>query len=213
MMVKLWMFLLISVSILHLASCFMENPRLRKITKPFLMPLLIGVYLSIASMPSNLIIAGVTLGFLGDVFLLADKNPKCFILGLLSFLAGHILYIIAVVDKIESVRLVPILLLAAIYSLIYICIFSSIKSSLGKMKLPAFIYGLILLTLNLVAFYNLCLVPNYQNTLLFLGTILFCVSDYTLSRNIFVKPIKYGHFYIMITYILAQTLIVLGMAL
>ncbi|MHC1747937.1 MAG: lysoplasmalogenase [Cellulosilyticaceae bacterium] len=212
-MIKLWLGIFIGVVIIHLLCCFAKNPNSRKITKPFLMPLLVLVYVSMTKDYNMLIIGGLLFGFLGDIFLLWDHKSRFFAFGLISFLIGHILYIVAVINKIQTVKIIPMLLLCIIYGLMYYFIFSSIKKNLGKMKIPALIYGLVLLTLNLLAFYNLCLIPTYQNILLFLGTVMFCISDYTLSRNTFVKKIKYGHFYIMLTYIGAQFLIVLGMAL
>ena len=45
-----------------------------------------------------------------------------------------------------------------------------------------------------------------------LGTILFSYSDYCLAKHLFFEKSINGTFIVMITYIPAQTLIILGMA-
>ena len=63
------------------------------------------------------------------------------------------------------------------------------------------------------AIYSLCMNFCYQNIILLIGTANFNLSDFILAYHSFVKNIKYGNFYLMTTYIIAQSFIAIGMAL
>ena len=94
--------LFIILSLVHVAGEFLTDPlklKIRHSTKPFLMPLLILYYLIAANRlgisVNLLILIAVLLGFVGDVVLMKPKVQILFMVGLGSFLLGHLLYIVA----------------------------------------------------------------------------------------------------------------------
>ena len=74
------------------------------IAKPLVMILLIGVALAIDTSDSvsrGLVISALGASLVGDVVLMTPDAP--FELGLFSFLAAHILYVFAFVDRVQFV--------------------------------------------------------------------------------------------------------------
>lgn len=209
------------VSFVHLLCCFFQKNKMRCTTKLLLMPLLLLIYLDMTSdqgtrKKSKLIINGLLLGFQGDA-LLIFKNQKCFLCGLLSFLFGHILYITAMFRRIENFE--SYLPLFVIIELIHFTVFSIVFMKYllvgfkNEMMYYGFIYGVALSLLDSFAIYSLCMNFCYQNIILLIGTANFNLSDFILAYHSFVKNIKYGNFYLMTTYIIAQSFIAIGMAL
>ena len=78
---------------IHLYSCFHHQEELRKVTKCLLMPILALIYYLGCSKEkfSKVILLAIFFGYLGDVFLIIEN---LFLLGVASFLIGHLLYII-----------------------------------------------------------------------------------------------------------------------
>lgn len=210
------------VSFVHLLCCFFDKNKMRCTTKLMLMPLLLLIYLDLTSSQgtditkrSKLIVNGIILGFSGDA-LLIFKSQKCFLFGLVSFLFGHFLYIIAMVKKLGDISNIPLFVIIELLHFGIFCYYYYTSLHYGfknEMAYYGFIYGLTLSFLNSFAFYSLFMNYCFQNILLVIGTTNFCISDSILAYHTFVKQIKYGQFYLMGTYIIAQTFISLGMAL
>ena len=75
-------------SVLNLISVTCDKKKLEFISKPLLIPLIIVIYCMSVKEFDYVVIAGLFFGWLGDVFLLFDKE-SCFKGGLISFLIGH----------------------------------------------------------------------------------------------------------------------------
>ena len=82
-----------------------------------------------------------------------------------------------------------------------------------EMKYYAFIYGFTLTILDSLAIYSVSVNCCYQTILILVGTLNFFISDSILAYHKFVRNINLGGFYIMGTYIVAQSCIAIGMAL
>ncbi len=211
--------LFVILSAIHIAGEYMEESKKLKIrtsTKPFLLPLLLGYY-ALNSIESEypivwLIAIGLFLGFVGDVALLKPKVPALFILGLASFLIGHILYVIAFLQASNTFSGINIFVFAfiAVYIVVFILIQRFLGDSTKEMKIPVILYMIIILTMS---FCSLALLfspqTGYMKTPLFafLGSLCFIASDFMLANQLFKKPFKFDQAYIMLTYLLAQFLI------
>ena len=220
-MEKLYSFLYFTVILIHLFCCIFEKKKIRGLTKLMLMPLLLLIYLDICSdiafhhKRSKLIINGILLGFQGDALLLIN-NTKCFLFGLLSFLLGHLLYITAFVRRLGDFSNYWLISLIEIihFTIFTIGFMKFLVSGFKKeMKYYAFIYGFTLTILDSLAIYSVFRNCCYQTILILVGTLNFFISDSILAYHKFVRNINLGSFYIMGTYIVAQSCIAIGMAL
>ena len=76
----------------HLVTCYFEKELPRKITKVFIIPLLI-VGLLLSKTYNLFLFIGLTLGWVGDILLLFNTKKRYFVIGGISFMLGHIAYI------------------------------------------------------------------------------------------------------------------------
>ena len=192
-----------AVSLIHLFFCWNGgHARLRDGTKVLLIPLLLGAAVCGGGPP--LLWAALILGWLGDVLLLWPDKPAFFLGGLASFLAGHGCYIPLLLGK----RALPwgwAAVIGAALAGLGAAVYLSLGKSLpGTMKLPGLAYLAVILSMAFSAW--LSGVP-----VLIFGAMLFVLSDYILARGLFVRKLPRGDFLVMLTYLLAQALLSLGL--
>ncbi|MHA1150760.1 MAG: lysoplasmalogenase [Promethearchaeota archaeon] len=200
---------------LIIAEC-KTNKRLRYLCMISLMPLLIGYY--IFSLPiaqiSLLLVVALVFGYLGDIFLMFDKE-EFFIFGLGSFLFGHIFYIIVFLLSISNFMLFPLWAILLVIPSIFIIIYV-LKNTLGKLgevMIPTYIYMGVIFTMGLCSILRFASSNLTSAFLVWLGANLFMLSDGMIALNKFNKEIPNGELYIKITYIFAQFFITLGLIL
>ena len=180
-----------------------------QLTKPFLMPMLLIIYLVSTSNFKLYVILALIFAFLGDFFLMGRE--AFFTLGLFAFLIGHVFYIAALLEPVSFSRLpFGIYLLLVPYGFYGLLIYSSLLPYLKSNRLNALLYLTIILIMSFSSLLRLYSTNRYQFWLPFVGSILFICSDTILAFNQFKTKSKRNEIYIMITYILAQFLIVLG---
>lgn len=191
----------------------------RWITKPLLMPLLaLAFALETKGKPraARLVLAALFFSWLGDVFLMLEyRNPSFFIIGLVSFLTAHLLYIIyfariPATEGASFIRSRPVMLLAVlayVVELLYV-----LWPYLGGMTVPVLVYGIVIGTMLCFALWQYGKIPQAATWLLIFGALLFVCSDSLLAINKFRSPLPHGGLWVMATYILAQYGIARGSA-
>jgi uncharacterized membrane protein YhhN len=187
---------------------------LRYISKPLILLALTAYFLfSVRDVSSPLkwwVAAALMLSWLGDVLLLfEERSPMFFILGLSAFLLAHVGYaaFFNLLRKAGKLALNPLFLVfVGVY---YGALVFSLYPYLDNMKLPVFVYGLVISTMLVLA---LCLGPLKERIGLFivLGALLFVLSDSVLAINKFMRPFTGAGVLIMLTYGMAQFFIVSG---
>lgn len=147
--------------------------------------------------------------FNGDVLLmLVDTSPSYFMFGLVAFLMAHLMYIrVFSSQRNKENSLSAIIIMLLIYAT---CLFYFIKNGLGNLLVPVVIYILVILTMVVTAWLRKGLVPKLSHNLVFIGALLFMISDSVLALNKFYQALPYAHIIIMSTYALAQYCIVMG---
>jgi uncharacterized membrane protein YhhN len=81
---------------------------------------------------------------------------------------------------------------------------------LGPMKLPVFIYSLVIGSMLTVALWQYGKLPRSTALLFIIGAMLFVLSDSALALNRFYKPHPYNGILVMSTYVAAQVFLTLG---
>ena len=202
------------IVILELVSNY--NVALSKLhfaVKPMIVLSLVGfVYWQSKTLQSSrrsLLLLALICSLLGDILLMFNaQNPQFFIFGLIAFLVAHIMYILLFVkDRNSSKNILPFVIILLIYAS---ALFYLLKNGLGNMLIPVIIYMLVILTMATTAILRKDNVSKQSYFLVFMGALLFMLSDSLLALNMFYKPIPLANFAIMITYALAQFLIVIG---
>lgn len=193
----------------------LDNLLLQYITKPLLMPVLALYFLSQTVRTVNRlevwIFGALFFSWVGDVLLMfQDTIPDFFLFGLGAFLVAHIFYI-GFFHKVrvqEGIRGRFILLLPV--ALYYAGLVIWLSPYLGDMALPVKIYGLIISFMLMLALHMRHSRNKKAGSLLVTGALLFVISDSVLAINKFYQPFGQAGLVIMLTYGLAQLLIVKG---
>ncbi|MBW1656054.1 lysoplasmalogenase [Flavobacterium quisquiliarum] len=207
--------LFIAFSIVYLAILVLGHERFDLFLKPILIPILgFTVYFYRKFPTQNTLLIALLFSWIGDVVLLfTDLGEIYFIIGLVSFLIAHILYCI-LFNKLNRVRKKQNKTFFVIGSILIatylIGMVSLLMPHLGDLEIPVSIYATVISIMLLFAFNGLLVWERPGNLLVFLGAFFFVVSDSILAVNKFYTPIPKSSFFIMITYLLAQYLIVLG---
>ena len=200
--------------IFELVFAFLEKEKYRLIAKPFCLSFLVLFLLS-TFIDQYIVYIAAFFGLIGDVLLMSKKD-KCFLIGAFSFLLGHVLYILYTLIFILNWNIKPYQII--IISILFVVEFIVLLFVTNKFKISRFekVGGALYLT-TLTSLIPLFLFaslerPNYMYLAL-IGSVLFLISDSILSFSRYIKPFKRHDFYIMLTYLLAQLFIGLGLCL
>lgn len=157
----------------------------------------------------TLTLLALLFSLLGDVLLMfVEHSPNYFMFGLLAFLLAHIMYILVFSKhRNASKKSIGFIILMTIYA---IGLFYFLRNGLGEMLVPVLIYTTVILTMSITAFLREGKVTNISYHFVFLGAILFMVSDSLLALNKFYEALPLANILIMLSYALAQFFIVFG---
>ncbi len=189
-------------------------------TKPLLMILLILIFTTSSidqkSISFRLTILALLFSWFGDILLLFQSwNELFFLLGLFAFLIAQIFYIFVYrkiclpvrPDKKSrvfiNVRIIFLILIGfALYSILF--------NHIGNLRIPVAVYTIAIISMAIAAVLRKGRTSEQSFLMVYMGALLFIMSDSMIAINQFLEPIIYARLLIMLTYILAQYLIVQG---
>ena len=203
-------------AVIHLYASYKSDKPLRNKSKPFLLLSLLGWYICCTENAQGIVITAILTSWLGDV-LLIPKGTKWFAIGGVSFAVSHLCFVFGYLPHIDF-ALVPIwaiALTAAVYFVVVCFVFKGLKEHLPKaLFYPMFVYLLINGSMNSFALFQLISMPCRASIITFIGAVLFFISDSTLFYTRFKKDTIFkNHFPVMLTYIIAEFLIIQGFVL
>ena len=134
------------------------------------------------------IIIGLMLGGIADVllnlrFVFPNSGKKIFLVGILVFLSGHVLYLAALLPYSTSL-LLWLGIGVVLTILVLIWIFSKITVAMA-FKIFGIVYIGAIMLMNSVAAGILFSAPSKQSVVFFIGALLFLISDIVLILNTF----------------------------
>lgn len=204
----------IVVSILYLACIAFEQEAVAWYLKPLLLPFLLLAANNANPFPTKkTLILALTFSWIGDIILLfADCGEIYFILGLVSFLIAHILFIRLFLK--QPTRNSPNKLYFAIGVLVVacylFCMLYVLYPTLGTLKIPVSVYAFTISLMLAMAIRGSLTWQKPMHLLLLNGAFAFVVSDSILAMNKFYTNLPNASLLIMSTYIVAQYLITFG---
>ena len=214
------------ISLIHLISSCTSKTRLYNVTKIFLMPSLVfAILFSLRNDAKQdtviYLTAALLAGTAGDIFLIRPVTKKKFIKGVFSFFAGHIFYLLILIPR-SKFWMLPawiVVPLITAYLLVLFGLYSLLQKPKGLRGFAAVVYAFMLLLINFVCitavftwiFYR----DSQESSIIPLvvtaaGNIVFLISDSILAFTMFKKDFKYSKFFVQLTYIAAQFLLVTG---
>jgi uncharacterized membrane protein YhhN len=184
--------------------------------KSLLMPCLI-LLLMINSGRENsrlqwLMFSALFFSWAGDILLEFSKVQEgMFLMGLVSFLLTHVLYLLVFSLTPGTAFNPKKLLFAAVPVILYGAgLLFYLKDDLGSMMIPVTVYAVVILTMLVGAISRKNKVERDSYLLVLTGALLFVVSDSMIAVNRFSHAITGAPLLIMSTYMLGQFLIVQG---
>lgn len=206
-------FLLLTVT--DLAAIIGSYGSIHYLAKPLLIPALITLLLyTRLSVPGKTwLLAGLFFSWMGDVFLLFEKEyATFFIFGLASFLITHVFYIIFFLrisspERSLFKKLPFLLLLVPVYGIALVWF---LYPKLGDLKLPVMVYAAMICTMLLCSLHVFNKINSPANRWYVAGALLFVSSDSLLAVDKFYQQFSFANVLIMLSYCAAQFAIVRG---
>ncbi len=180
------------------------------LTKPLLTASLLLFYTGRAESVDPLVVLALLGGLAGDVFLMLPERGYLFHFGLVSFLAGHICYILAFLEGAEPLNRLGgwFFPLAIPYVAAGILIFKRLKPNAGKLAPFVLAYIGVIIGMGLASLTTIGGAPGAAFLIPVAGSLLFIASDTCLAFARFTcKRCRTST--VMITYGLAQLLLTL----
>ncbi len=155
----------------------------------------VGVMAGNEGQLAKLIVTGLLLGCIADVLLnlrwvFPKKGQLIFLVGILVFLGGHVVYLAAVLPMADNWA-VCVVVGVVLTALLMKWIFSKITAKKAFKIFGVFYLGAIML-LNCVAVSNLVTAPSAFTGLFAVGALLFLISDIVLILNTFGPKSKFS---------------------
>ena len=212
--------LFLSNALVHLYACCFGMNTLRRLTKPLIMLLMIANYCLLASTVNVFVLLGMAFALIGDIFLMHADSGAYFMVGACAFAAGHACYITGLITgtavstlafcSVWGTTALIAALFIAILAVVYIKLFPRLPGN-KKVFLP--IYMLLICVFGAIAGTAMVHLGGGGFIPMFVGALLFLISDSILSFRTFGDTGSRTSFYVMLTYISAQALIALGFIL
>ena len=198
-------------ALINWGSVLRGDHLVERITKPLVVLLLMGLAWSLywegrvpGSPPLLTVIVALTFCLVGDVALLHATETR-FLVGLGAFLVAHLAYVWAILETVRAEGFPwPLLVAVPFLAVLHAKAGRDIVRHSGPQRGPVFVYQLVLFVLVLVA-------AGTGDWLLLLGCLVFVVSDTVLGHDRFVHERRWAPLTVIVTYHVAQTLIVVAL--
>lgn len=222
MLNKNFAYLSILFALIAILAANLEITWLHYLSKPLIVGVLIG-HLYHQGFPKHkmltLVYAALGLSLLGDIFLML-KVEGMFIAGLGAFLLAQALYFFAFrirsrnFDE-KGALFFDLLLSIPLFTYFFLFLneilaFIEFQGTQTEMYYPVMAYGIVIMLMGYAAItrYNRSSKASYF--LILCGAVSFIISDSILAWNMFRQPVDNAQFYILISYAIAQLLLVKG---
>ncbi len=193
------------------------------ITKPFLMPVLLALFLA-NSQENNkaertLFPLALLFSLAGDVLLMLHKD-NLFVFGLGAFLIAHLCFIASFWSRIKGrelalttymLWLLPFILFVGSFLLVLIPSLQA-KELTEPLVIPVTVYACVIGFMGFSALMRRGGVSASGFSLVFFGALVFIASDSCIALNHFITPIPQPTLLIMATYGIAQYMLTVGTA-
>jgi uncharacterized membrane protein YhhN len=208
------------IVVVELTGRFIDRIQLEYMVKPLIM-IWIAIYFLLSKQKKQFtvpVLIAFFFSWVGDNFLMFSENNELFFFaGVGGFFVAQLTYIytfasfseVNVRGPIQKNRLLIIPFLVYVAG-IYLLLFPGLE---GLMKPIILVYALSLMGMSMMALNRKGRVGQASFRLVFVGSLLFLISDSMIALNKFYHEFTLAGFWIMITYIAAQYLIMQGLIL
>jgi uncharacterized membrane protein YhhN len=206
----LWLTVGLTFAVVDWAAVHLGRRLLEIVCKPATLVAFVFAALALDPDQSSVrvwVVAALVASLVGDVFLLWGGRQTAFVAGLASFLVGHVCYVVAFwTEGVDALRLlVGVGVVAVAVATIGWRIVSSVlRSDRSELAAPVVAYVTVISAMVASAI-------GLGEPLAVTGAALFYASDATIAWNRFIEVRRHGRVAIIVTYHLAQLLLVLSL--
>ena len=208
------LFVYLFICLLNLYFGVKANRQGQFITKMLLTPTLFFLYQTRNNDVDLFVLFALLFCFLGDLFLEYSRKRKYFLAGLASFLAGHVFLGLRFIQDTDWAPLSQgwfylCVLAYGAYGIFFTHNLLCLTKKADKISVSA--YCTVIIFMSLSALLRIFAVPRLDFLLVYLGSLVFILSDSILAINRFRRRSRYGGLWVMLTYGIALLLIILGL--
>jgi uncharacterized membrane protein YhhN len=212
---NLWILFFVAALSANLLGITLMNETLQAISKPFIVLALAGYFITATTGTIKVfrlwVLLALFFSWAGDILLIFQgKKDIFFILGLSAFLLAHIFYILffnlARMRENIAGRWWLLLIVLVYYSLLI----ALLSPYLEDKKIPVKVYAVVVNFMFMLAMHLYFLRNKKAGLLIMFGAMSFIISDSLLAINKFYFSFEPAGFIIMLTYALAQWMIIEG---
>lgn len=183
--------------------------------KPMLMPALLLFYFLEAELMDKFLLRALIACWAGDVLLmLENQSPIFFLSGLVVFLIGHVMYILSmrrmVRTDVQHVRPEQTLLIMTLVAGVASVIWILVKEKAGDLLYPISVYVVVVVSMFYHALRRRSRTTKESFQCMIFGALAFFISDALLALNRYYVKLPFASPAIMVTYLMAQYLLVVG---
>ena len=204
--INLGIILFFLVVALDSLGIILDEKILRYIFKPLIFPTLALVYVISVTKINKLYLVALLFSFLGDILLLDHSRPF-FLLGLISFLIMHLIYIHIVNKDIQEYKAKNLIVSSIPFIIVLVFTIYFVFRNLSELFIPILFYGIVVSILGTLAFYNYLEKRSDNALILLLGIFFFITSNAMSALEKFHLQNRELAIGIMLTYAVAQFLI------
>lgn len=202
-----------AATLVHLIFTWRKDIKGRRWTKPLLIISLLVYYLCVSAAPSKLLVAALICSWIGDI-LLMWPGDLWLTLGGAFFIGAHVFLMVRFALMTASsdhpwLLIAPIACAFVVFSWLT---YRKIKDKISLfLKIVMFMYLIINSAMNIFAFMHLWSEWSAGALLASVGALMFFISDCVLYLVMYTdNTLLVSNFTVMITYLLAESLIVAG---
>ena len=210
--IKIAFVVFVLVSVIDIIGIIFKFPILVYAFKPLVLLSLLALYTYSVSNRNKWYILALVFSFLGDVFLLFE-GQLFFMIGLVSFLIAHILFIKIILSWLTKSSLFNITVAFIPFLITFSGLIYVLKDSLNELLIPVIIYGITISIFGVVSLLNYLNTKTTKALWMFFGALVFIISDSILAIHKFYFSKEILGILVMATYIVAQYLIYRSMIL
>ncbi len=202
---RFFLLVFLLVSLVDVLAILDENSLWQTIAKPLIIPSLMAYYIAASSSINKLYILALVFSFAGDVLLL-DKTDL-FLFGIGAFLITQVLYVYLFSKGLGNSPLAKKIMAFVPFSIFFVVLIRILKPGLEGFLIPVVIYGIAISIFGSISLLKYLVKKNKVNLNLFIGAVIFIISDSLIALHKFHEPRSFYPVVIMLTYIIAQYLI------
>ena len=208
-------------ALIHVLAIILNIYPLILTTKPLIMPILALMFFfntrkAEGRDPVYYVYLAMLFSFFGDVLLMfMDQGEIWFVSGLSAFLLAQVFYVITyrhfrfkkLNTKGKGIRMIY----TSIVIIYTVILWISLYPHLEEMLLPVTLYTITIFLMVIMAIYRHNRTSALSFYLVLSGAVIFLISDSIIAINKFMVPVMYERLYVIITYMIAQFLIIIGL--